>query len=52
MALRADVFDRHRESVWVVCISVTRQSNDAEEAVQDTFLGAVERMALGQRIKT
>jgi len=43
-AVWAEVFDRHRESVWAVAISVTRRSADAEDAVQNTFLGAVERI--------
>jgi RNA polymerase sigma-70 factor (ECF subfamily) len=40
-----DVFDRHRQAVWQVAISVVRHREGAEDVVQSTFLTAVESLA-------
>lgn len=38
------VFDRYRDNVWQIALSVTRNHSDSEDVVQATFLKAVESL--------
>ncbi|MFV2039755.1 MAG: RNA polymerase sigma factor [Acidimicrobiales bacterium] len=38
------VFDRYRDGIWQIALSVTRNRSDSEDVVQATFLKAVESL--------